>query len=242
MEPTIYEPSIYKGAGIYKVGAQGGGGGGGDLPDEYQKLLYVYINGTADPIINSNSWIYQFNMPSFTFGDKIDVLTEIKVDTSLDGDRQLMVINREQSGAARGFIFRQMKNYLPDIPYEFDVRLMGPYNGIDETFKNTDPNNTNGFYNTISGAGATRLYVELNSQIRAGLGDKNSIANLSIFESTDYIAYNGTKLFYIKIGDKVNLVPCRRISDGQIGMFCTINNKFIYPHFYPNSWSGGTPI
>jgi hypothetical protein len=27
MEPTIYKPSIYKGAGIYKVGAEGGGGG-----------------------------------------------------------------------------------------------------------------------------------------------------------------------------------------------------------------------
>ena len=29
MEPTIYKPSIYKGAGIYKAGAEGGGGGGG---------------------------------------------------------------------------------------------------------------------------------------------------------------------------------------------------------------------
>lgn len=29
MEPTIYKPSIYKGAGIYKLGG-GGGGGGGD--------------------------------------------------------------------------------------------------------------------------------------------------------------------------------------------------------------------
>ena len=28
MEPTIYKPSIYKGAGIYKTGAEGGGGGG----------------------------------------------------------------------------------------------------------------------------------------------------------------------------------------------------------------------
>lgn len=27
MEPTIYKPSIYKGAGIYKAGAEGGGGG-----------------------------------------------------------------------------------------------------------------------------------------------------------------------------------------------------------------------
>ena len=26
-KPTIYKPSIYKGAGIYKTGAEGGGGG-----------------------------------------------------------------------------------------------------------------------------------------------------------------------------------------------------------------------
>ena len=31
MEPTIYKPSIYKGAGIYKTGAGGGGGGGGSV-------------------------------------------------------------------------------------------------------------------------------------------------------------------------------------------------------------------
>lgn len=31
MEPTIYKPSIYKGAGIYKAGAEGGGGGGANV-------------------------------------------------------------------------------------------------------------------------------------------------------------------------------------------------------------------
>ena len=31
MEPTIYKPSIYKGAGIYKAEAEGGGGGGGNV-------------------------------------------------------------------------------------------------------------------------------------------------------------------------------------------------------------------
>ena len=37
MEPTIYKPSIYKGAGIYNTGANGGGGGG----DNYKKMWYV---------------------------------------------------------------------------------------------------------------------------------------------------------------------------------------------------------
>ena len=39
MEPTIYKPSIYKGAGIYKAGAEGGGGGG-DIDKSIFSVLY----------------------------------------------------------------------------------------------------------------------------------------------------------------------------------------------------------
>lgn len=38
MEPTIYKPSIYNGAGIYKTGADGGGGGGG------YNGKFIYLN------------------------------------------------------------------------------------------------------------------------------------------------------------------------------------------------------
>lgn len=45
MEPTIYKPSIYKGAGIYKIGSEGGGGGG-DL---------VLLKGTSGNY-NNTTW------------------------------------------------------------------------------------------------------------------------------------------------------------------------------------------
>jgi len=44
MEPTIYKPSIYKGAGIYKTGAEGGGG---DLPEGYTPAIYGRTNGSV---------------------------------------------------------------------------------------------------------------------------------------------------------------------------------------------------
>lgn len=48
MDPKIYKPSIYKGAGIYKAGAEGGGGGGGgDLPEGYTPAIYARTNGAA---------------------------------------------------------------------------------------------------------------------------------------------------------------------------------------------------
>ncbi len=46
MEPRIYKPSIYKGAGVYKTGAGGGGGGGGavvPIPEEYTEIDYLQI-------------------------------------------------------------------------------------------------------------------------------------------------------------------------------------------------------
>lgn len=45
MEPTIYKPGIYKGAGIYKIGAEGGGGG--DLPEGYTQAIYGRTNGSV---------------------------------------------------------------------------------------------------------------------------------------------------------------------------------------------------
>lgn len=66
MEPTIYKPSIYKGAGIYKTGAEGGGGTF-DIIDEYEpaempdgriwttKNLYMIQYNTKFGNVNSNS-------------------------------------------------------------------------------------------------------------------------------------------------------------------------------------------
>lgn len=42
MESTIYKPSIYNGAGIYKTGAEGGGGGGGN--DYFAQPIGLYNN------------------------------------------------------------------------------------------------------------------------------------------------------------------------------------------------------
>lgn len=44
MEPTIYKPSIYKGAGIYKAGGESGGGGGSSiLPEGVEELESVGV-------------------------------------------------------------------------------------------------------------------------------------------------------------------------------------------------------
>jgi uncharacterized protein (TIGR02145 family) len=91
MEPTIYKPSIYKGAGIYKTGAEGGGGGGfgrveiggkfysfikiGSLFWTVQNLDYTDINiilgGTPTYDENApHAWYYQNNENEFGWNGK----------------------------------------------------------------------------------------------------------------------------------------------------------------------------
>lgn len=50
MEPTIYKPSIYNGAGIYNTGAESGGGGDAPVPEEYKELMYI----ATDVDVNTN--------------------------------------------------------------------------------------------------------------------------------------------------------------------------------------------
>lgn len=90
MEPTIYKPSIYKGAGIYKVGAEGGGGGG-DLPEGYKRAIgctsrgNIYLKFTGLDIDINDIYKIKFrislNAPSATsmcfFGAKTSSNKEI---------------------------------------------------------------------------------------------------------------------------------------------------------------------
>jgi hypothetical protein len=59
MEPTIYKPSIYNGAGIYKAGAEGGGGGG-----DIELLKYVSVYDGTNEIAKKEDKKYSFRIGS----------------------------------------------------------------------------------------------------------------------------------------------------------------------------------
>lgn len=72
-EPTIYKPSIYNGAGIYKNGAAGGGGGG-DLPAGYTRANYARSSGSVsldftDLNVNYNDkYVIELDLIKLQFG------------------------------------------------------------------------------------------------------------------------------------------------------------------------------
>ena len=88
MEPTIYKPSIYKGAGIYKIGAEGGGGGRVEIGGKFYSFVKIgslfwtaqnldYIDSNiilgGTPTYDENAahaWYYQNNENEFGWNGK----------------------------------------------------------------------------------------------------------------------------------------------------------------------------
>ena len=68
MEPTIYKPSIYKGAGIFKAGAEGGGGGG-SWGVNCGKEFIIASSSLSAPIICTNDYMQVKSTPGQTIGD-----------------------------------------------------------------------------------------------------------------------------------------------------------------------------
>ena len=67
MEPTIYKPSIYKGAGIYETGAAGGGGTAGNVIQ--QDFVYKSILGKSYKCVEIDDNIF-FPVENLNFYDE----------------------------------------------------------------------------------------------------------------------------------------------------------------------------
>lgn len=86
MEPTIYKPSIYKGAGIYKAGAEGGGGGGNNL----QKVVISPPTNYA-ALIDNNGYIGELWRND---GTNVYALRNASADYSGEGLGQLTILTK----------------------------------------------------------------------------------------------------------------------------------------------------
>lgn len=65
VEPTIYKPSIYNGAGVYNNGA-GGGGGGGAISLNTKRIIPVNDNSVCPPYVDENGYIGGY-LPQYEF-------------------------------------------------------------------------------------------------------------------------------------------------------------------------------
>lgn len=215
MEPTIYKPSIYKGAGIYKTGAEGGGGVP-ELPPEYKKLMYVYINGQNNE---------RLNLGPFDCRDKINLQYEICLtDTFTSGSKSWEYIWSGNESGRYYVDFNNNRSY-----FKIGWGDYGDY--IDTSYEQI---NRNKFVNiSIYIDNTNKLIVNYNgTQYNKSniLPKERNLGVLSYRYNEDFI---NTKLFGVTIyendTDKVKnqYIPVLRVADSVPGIYDIINGRFV---------------
>ena len=218
MEPIIYKPSIYKGAGIYKTGAEGGGGGGGGgfLPDGYKKVSYIQTDGTANCVIELDNTI--------TCGQRQVNLNFMLGPSLSNGLKSVLRIDDE-------------KGFVNKFCYEVDI---GDWSKVRPTLQVTANdmvivNYSGGSY--ISFADKEKVCInEKNTQnsfitnfdTNSARYIRKNIKKISLFESVN----SGTKLLDSFILDadtnKVvfTLLPCQEVDTSLYGFFDVVGQQF----------------
>lgn len=216
MEPTIYKPSIYKGAGIYKTGAEGGGGGG-YLPEGYKK--FSFIRNKIE--INSTS------VSSYIHIDK-DLNNENKI---IGFEAAVSLYNGEYAS-----IFRSLNNT------GCDFIIQNQYGSIAAQFNNG--NITTGLtifsdnVGSIIGAGIyndffKNLYSKSDNLI-PGIYESSQTGGFLIGgarynKATPAKAFNLSRFFvYDKSNENflIDCVPAKKDENGQIGLFDIVDKIF----------------
>lgn len=207
MEPTIYKPSIYKGAGIYKAGAEGGGGG--ENPDGSTKK-FVLLNKSSSEFLEipgtfQTKYNYEFSCLGYDgglFGILNSSITTYYYKTYLGF--------RNTGSTAQG---RQ--------GYSGNWGASGYSTGALNTFKITD-NGTLKFSVDSNG-------IQVFSDSRSGYG--NGIADkLYIFRCYDTQVCGVGSFLELKILDENNenilfdFLPAEK--EGVAGVYDAINNVF----------------
>lgn len=215
MDPTIYKPSIYKGAGIYKAGAEGGGGVP-ELPPEYKKLMYVYINA------NYESWFRYFY--SHNSKDKLNLQMEMCLrDTFTSGSSSYEYYWAGNESARYYVDFNNNRSYFKIGWGESGSYLNTAYEAIERNkFVNISfyVDDTNTLIVNYNGAQYTRSLTQ-------------KTENLCVFSYRDYYNYINTKLFSLTIYDgntdkvKRQYIPVIRVADSVPGIYDLITGQFV---------------
>lgn len=204
MEPTICKPSIYKGAGIYKIGAEGGGGGGNTpvLPEGLQILESVKIVGDVTNV----HW--QWGGSGLDDTD-VEYIGELKINSSTPSASSI-VWNR--NGSMATFVYQNGRAGI----YTVTKNIGLPF---DEWFTLTQKN---GYLNNISvvtpGTGTfNSIYLFCKQGYQTYENFKGEFKRFTVQKND-----NG---FITKYSD---VIPVKNMQTEQIGVYDIIRDAVFY--------------
>ena len=218
MEPTIYKPSIYKGAGIYNIG--GGGGGGGGIPPEVpEEYLQGYAVDNPNGLGDANGLI---NIPvnNITSSDYIEVnLYPIHHNNDGEGVRFL---DNTTDGA---FQFYNKYNYYPGV-------MLSTVDGTAMTSR-LFVNNQSQSDSVIFRLNAPTASVNNGLDIKKDGTVLTTIDIVRILIFYSPYQYSGA-VGKIEVWDsdhitnKIMLIPAKEKESGHVGFYDKVSGNFYY--------------
>lgn len=190
--------------------------GGGSIPDEYQRVLYLEINGTGDPSIS--------NVCTLKFSDKLCMTYQIAVEQT-DGAKYYCLAMRSYNGD-KEIRVANIKN-AEGLTYRFNTKIVIPNNEIQINFDTFQE-----FLQITTYADDSKTYAIINGQTASINAVDTHDASLILFHYNNFGNYTGTKFFGCQVYDGNsdtlihNIVPVYRKSDSKPGIYDTVAGRW----------------
>lgn len=218
MEPMIYKPSIYKGVGVYNIGA-GGGGGEPIVPEDYKELLYVIFNAQSSTFVlyNGLSIGSASDEKKISTDDIIEGLVEYPIISPPGGFESDVFFGTQYTGtnqrnATIRFSSSNIRFYAANDSGSYDVDASYP----NPQFVHYKQSRTNTIINDTYTINHTPATTNQNARISSIMGGVTA----------------NVKFFYLKAykenGDIINLFkPVVRKLDNVAGIYDLITERFF---------------
>lgn len=220
MEPTIYKPSIYKGAGIYKTGAEGGGGGGGIPPEVPEEYLQGYAVDNPNGLGDTNGLI-EIPVNSVTSADYVEV-NLYPIHHNNDG---VGVRFREKNTSSAAFEMYNKYNYDPGVMLsKVEGSAMSPRLWVNNQaqsdsviFRLNAPTASVNNGSDIKKNGTVLTTIDIDKILLFWSPDRfrGAVGKIEIWDS-DHIT------------NKIMLIPAKEKESGHVGFYDKVSGNFYY--------------
>jgi len=245
MKPTIYKPSIYKGAGIYKVGAEGGGGGANFIIKDINGIEYEIKDYIKLTPVNGNAPFYTMINAGVAYNDTY--IFDLELNQFSGGESYKTLLQRKANVDGYNRDFADGIGVLLNFsPYGY-FRIMGTNLGnsaigdiYQRNFKNSEITDGS-LYRIVIKNGSISIDPNLSTAgsnyqpnfKNVNLSSLRLLGNNETFSGGGIFSFHFYAFIVLDNADKLkfNYRPAKRVNDGKIG-FMDLVNLIFYPGTY----------
>lgn len=204
------------------------------IPTAYKQVQYHELTGNGNPSISANNMQYVFKMNSSKVGDYIKIRFDLVLSNGGD-EAQFRPFERSINGGINSITIS--KWWYGGLA-KLQIKYYGVYNtpGYAKVVDYDDTSYLSGIkFASQWGDTYNNTFMKLNNSQAYQCGNKANLESwVTLFAcypmgGSSMSDYAGTKLYYVTIKDKMNLIPVVRIGDSKNGWYDTVTGNFATP-------------